>query len=244
MTRDQLFVLLMHSISKEFENHAILKGGMVLRLLGCQRQTIDLDYDFYLYRSKRLIKEPLLALCRAIPDASVSHSTNSRMLKIEVTVGDTSVIIEASLSTTGEVMALSTEALCDSASSTLPRVIAVMPFEQALAHKLAAWNERRILRDLYDIWFLYARLNVVPSSPVLELRLAKIESRLPQLKAIRRMSVVMLASAISDTLNELDQARVDAELTGLLSSTDRAGLHYKMRAGLVGLVELLSKPKA
>jgi hypothetical protein len=165
------------------------------------------------------------------------------MLKIEVTVGDATVIVEASLATTGEVIALSTEALCDPVSSILPRVIAVMPFEQALAHKLAAWNERRLLRDLYDIWFLYARLNIVASSPLLEMRLAKIESRLPQLKAMKRMSVAELASAINDTLNGLDQAGVDAELVGLLSSTERAGLHYKMRAGLLGLVELLSNSK-
>ncbi len=43
---DSVFVWLIHRISDEFEDHAILKGGMELRLLNCPRSTNDLDYIF------------------------------------------------------------------------------------------------------------------------------------------------------------------------------------------------------
>ena len=45
-TRDSLFVWLMHSIQEVFQDHAVLKGGMCLRLLHSPRSTNDLDYVF------------------------------------------------------------------------------------------------------------------------------------------------------------------------------------------------------
>ena len=40
------------------------------------------------------------------------------------------------------------------------RVVRIMAGGHALAHKLALWNERRLIRDLYDCYFLSGRLGV------------------------------------------------------------------------------------
>jgi len=54
------------------------------------------------------------------------------------------------------------------------RIIRMMSASWALAHKLAAWNERRLLRDLYDCYFFVARLGELPDIGELRNRLAKI----------------------------------------------------------------------
>ena len=41
--RDELFIQLIHKISDVFKDHAVLKGGMALRLLESPRMTNDLD---------------------------------------------------------------------------------------------------------------------------------------------------------------------------------------------------------
>jgi hypothetical protein len=43
-TQDGLFLWVMHRFSEVFEKHAVLKGGMALRLLDCPRRTMDIDY--------------------------------------------------------------------------------------------------------------------------------------------------------------------------------------------------------
>lgn len=42
-------------MQEDFKNHAILKGGMVLKLLGSTRKTLDLDYTFVPFKSKKEI---------------------------------------------------------------------------------------------------------------------------------------------------------------------------------------------
>jgi hypothetical protein len=62
-----------------------------------------------------------------------------------------------------------------------------MDFSVALSHKLAAWNERRLLRDLYDAYFLYKMVGVLPDKKILMRRLAKVDSRLPRLIKVKKM---------------------------------------------------------
>lgn len=53
-----------------------------------------------------------------------------------------------------------------------PRLIHVVDMSVALADKLAAWNERRLIRDLYDIWF-FLQMQVQPDLHTLARRLRK-----------------------------------------------------------------------
>ena len=43
-----------------------------------------------------------------------------------------------------------------------------MSYNQLLSHKLAAWNERELIRDLYDSYFLYDVLDEKPDIGILK----------------------------------------------------------------------------
>jgi hypothetical protein len=115
-----------------------------------------------------------------------------------------------------------------------------MAFDVALAHKLAAWNERRLLRDLYDALFLYRDVGVEPDPRTLDDRLARIRSRLPRLRSVRRMSRADFGAALEEELRSLEPTRVDRELRPLLPPEETAGLHRRLRAQLTPLVAWLT----
>ena len=48
-----LLAKIMDLFARKFDKNAILRGGMVLRILGSQRLTNDLDYIFVPYKSKK-----------------------------------------------------------------------------------------------------------------------------------------------------------------------------------------------
>jgi hypothetical protein len=50
---EQLLVEVMDVIARRFDKRAVLRGGMVLRVLGCERMTNDVDYVFVPYASKK-----------------------------------------------------------------------------------------------------------------------------------------------------------------------------------------------
>jgi len=51
------------------------------------------------------------------------------------------------------------------------RIIRIMRLDVALAHKIAAWNEQGLLRDLYDCYYLVDILGIMPHLDTLNLRL-------------------------------------------------------------------------
>jgi hypothetical protein len=102
----------------------------------------------------------------------------------------------------------------------------------ALAHKLAAWNERRLIRDLYDAYFFVARVGVKPDRATLEDRLSSIRSRRPELKQIKTMTIGVFRDVLSKALTELNDSDVDEELGGLIPVEARAGLSVQIRAAL------------
>ena len=65
-TRDGLLLWFIHAFGDELEDHAVLKGGMALRLLDSPRHTNDLDYVFVSYGSKRDIV-PLVIVHKWLP---------------------------------------------------------------------------------------------------------------------------------------------------------------------------------
>jgi hypothetical protein len=114
-----------------------------------------------------------------------------------------------------------------------------MTLDCALAHKLAAWNERRLLRDLYDVYFLSARLGAAPDLRVLDRRLAKIESRLPRLVKRRRMSRAELAAELRTAATAIDERALRDELAPVLPAAELAGLSPRIRAAVVRQAERL-----
>jgi len=167
----QLLARVVDLFAEKFGKEAILRGGMVLKILGSARYTNDLDYVFVPYKSKNDVVEPILAVLREIPNANIQHSLNSKCLRIVLGVDDISVQIEVKVAKEMKTDAATTKLF--SPQFEFPkRVIPVVDHSVSMANKLAAWNERRLVRDLYDLWF-FMQMNIKPDRDVLLRRLRK-----------------------------------------------------------------------
>lgn len=238
-TRDALFLYLIHLISDEFKDHAILKGGMVLRLFGSRRETIDIDYTFIPYKSKNDILNGIKILFSNIEGIHFKIKVHSKMIRVIVVVGKISVQVEINVAEKIKTDVISTASLKDSSNSTAPKIIKIISLDVALAHKLAAWNERRLSRDLYDVFYLYEIQNILPDQETLDLRLNSINSRLPALKKIKKMKLSNFLNLIKTHADQLNQADLGDELESLLDRTELAGLAMRMKNSLNKLVSIL-----
>lgn len=235
-TRDELFLYVMHRFSEVFEQHAVLKGGMALRLLDSPRATTDIDYVFTSHGSKKSLVTPILGALEDAPeDVAIEHALHSKMLRVDLASPDASIQIEVSVADACPSVPMSTATLAQSVGRP-PQVVRVMEPGVALAHKIAAWNERRLARDLYDAYFLFARAGVTPHLSTLDLRLSSVQSRLPRLKKKKRMTREELVAALVEEVDALDEAG----LKGLaVDPAELAGLALRMQTQLRRLIETL-----
>ena len=238
-TADGLFVWVMHRFAEVFEEHAIVKGGIALRLLDCPRSTTDIDYVFVPFRSKNDVVARLRAVLAELEDATVAVDVHSKMIRASLQVDDAVIQIEANVEAQCPSMVVPTAALAHSAGQ-LSRVVRVMTLERALSHKIAAWNERRLLRDLFDIYYLAARLGASPDVDVLRHRLRKVESRLPALRRRKSMSMGELVTDLRAAAEAIDEQAVRDGLVALLPPDELAGLAPRLRAGVTKVVERLA----
>lgn len=234
ITMESIFVWLMHRIADEFEDHAILKGGISLMLLDCPRATNDIDYTFVPYSSKKDIVKKIEGILDEIPNAKITRSMNSRALRVAISVGDVTVQVEANVSLQCKSIAMTTSSLARKVGQ-LGRIIRIMSPDVALSHKLAAWNERRLLRDFYDIYFLYQIVGAKPEIETLLGRLKKIESRIPRFKKIKQMSFTEFISEFKQEIAALNIDSIEKELSPLLSREEIVGLEIKLKSSLNSL---------
>ena len=80
--QQRLLVEVLDLFALRFDKHAVLRGGMVLRILGCERLTNDLDYVFVPYRSKKDIAGDVLEALRSLAGVTISHTLNSQSHKL------------------------------------------------------------------------------------------------------------------------------------------------------------------
>ena len=237
-TRDGLFVWVMHRFAEVFEDHAVIKGGMALRLVDSPRLTTDIDYVFVPFASKKDIAARIREVLGEIDGADVQLDLHSKMLRAELRVDAASIQIEANVARACESVAMATGGFARSVGQP-SRIVRIQSPAHALTHKLAAWNERRLWRDLYDAYFLAVRAGAKPDLAVLDQRLAKIESRLPALRRRRRMTRAEFAEEVRLAVAGLTDDDLERELAGVLPPEELAGLALRIRAALVRLVERL-----
>jgi predicted nucleotidyltransferase component of viral defense system len=221
--------------AQKFDKQAVLRGGMVLRILGSPRFTNDLDYVFVPYRSKKDILGEILECLRTIDGAKLEHSINSKCLRVFLTVDGTTVQIESKVAmhvktTTASTRLLSTD------FNLPPRLIHVVDLDVALANKMAAWNERRLVRDIYDIWFLI-RMNARPDEPTLRERLAKsaYSSRVKAKDFFTGRTCAEFYDFIRDAVSHLDENQIREELADYLPPAETQGLGLLFKAALAKL---------
>lgn len=238
-TPDRLFLWVMHRFASLFDRHAILKGGMALRLLDSPRSTTDIDYLFVPYRSKREVRRLIERALAELEDATYDIDLLSKMLRTRLRVDDAEIQIEVNVALECPTVAMATGGFARSQGQP-SQVVAVMDPARALSEKLAAWNERRLLRDLYDCYFLSSRLGARFDPERLDQRLSKVESRRPKLRTRTTMSRQELADELTKAVQDLDQENVEAELLALLPAEELAGLALRLRASLTRITEQLT----
>ncbi len=237
---DRLMLWIMHAFADRFKHHAVLKGGMQLMLMSSARATNDLDYVFVPYTSKTEIVPRIEDLLKAIPAARIDKSLHSSSGRFRIAVGRADVQIEFNVSPETPSVELTTELLAHRLNAR-PRIIRVMSPDVALAHKLAAWNERRLLRDLYDAYYWYTHVGARPEAQTLAKRLSDIKSRLPALKKTRNMTMSTFSVELSKAIGELTESALQRELTPVLSAERLKGLLPVLKAQLSELVAVVKR---
>ncbi|MDO8461725.1 MAG: nucleotidyl transferase AbiEii/AbiGii toxin family protein, partial [Deltaproteobacteria bacterium] len=151
-SNESLRVLIINHLGKRLGDHAILKGGMVLRLLDCPRYTNDLDYIFIPFKSKKEIAPMIEEALKELGGIKVHHRFHSTNVRFDVLLknafGTFKTQIEANVASDCATQPMTTGDFARQFQQS-PQIIRVVRFDVMLANKLAAWNERHLMRDLY-----------------------------------------------------------------------------------------------
>jgi hypothetical protein len=78
-TIEKLLVRVMNLLAEQFKGQLILKGGMLLRLLGSPRETADLDYVWIRTQKRNHFAEKIKATLKQLDGINIENiSSNSR----------------------------------------------------------------------------------------------------------------------------------------------------------------------
>ena len=237
-TQQSLMVWLINYLADKFGNSAILKGGMELRLLDCPRYTNDIDFIFIPFSSKNDVSKLVIEELNKVPNLKVRHTINSKCLRCICEFDNLQVQLEINVASECESQELSTASFAKTHNQT-GRIIRGMRFDIALAHKIAAWNERQLIRDLYDCYFMVNVLDVHPHIPTLKQRLQKSQIRLG--RKTKKVSITLneFVLKLEDTISKITQRMIEEQLRDFFSPEDLPGLEKKLKIGLKQLLNFL-----
>jgi len=231
---EALLAWIVDFFADNFGNSAILKGGMSLRLMHSPRYTNDVDYIFIPFESKKDAKSLVEGAFSRIDGLRFESSMNSKALRILVDYGGQQAQIE-----------INTEKECPSipmSSSLLTtpyghpaRIVRIMEPGVSFAHKIAAWNERELMRDLYDVYQYESLFKAVPRMDVLLMRLKKARSYRNVAAAKNLEELVDKMKICAENLTEDSFG----ELVPLLKAEELAGLSFRMRPSIFALCDKL-----
>jgi predicted nucleotidyltransferase component of viral defense system len=231
----ELIARVLDRVSGTFGKRAVLRGGMVLRILGSPRLTNDLDYVFVPYESKKDIVSELVACLEGIEGVEICHSLNSKCLRIVLTTPEATIQVEAKVALAVRTSMASTR-LFSPRFSLPPRMVSITDHSVALADKMAAWNERRLIRDLYDLWF-FLQMGILPDKQTLEARLRKPDySRLVKgTEHFGGESAADFYEFIRRHVSKLTDADIQESLSDYLPPEETEGLAMQFRAAIAKL---------
>ncbi len=212
---NSLLVKILHHLTQHFKEHAVLKGDVELSLFSSLRSTNDLDFIFVPFESKKdIVHEVQACLHKMSKDISVEVNLSSKNAKFYVKQGFAQAEVEISVAMEIESIPMNTLAIARP-HNLPPQVVRIMKPEIAFAHKIAAWNERRLLRDVYDMYFWFSVQNILPDINILKQRLSKVESRIPKLRHRKSINIEDLCEELRIYCAEIDQKSIDQELSGI-----------------------------
>ena len=231
---EALLAWIVDFFATNFGNSAILKGGMALRLMHSPRYTNDVDYIFIPFDSKKDAKEIIERALLKVDGLQFRSSMNSKALRVLLTYGGQSAQIEVNAEKDCPSIPMSS-ALLSTAHGRPARILRIMEPGVSFAHKIAAWNERELMRDLYDIYQYESLFKVKPRMDILQMRLKKARSYKGVAAAREMDELVNKLTQRAEMLNDENLA----ELQPLLSEEELAGLAFRMRPAILNLCEEL-----
>ena len=235
-TIEELMLFLINLFGEKFPQSAILKGGMALRLLDCPRFTNDLDYIFIPFTSKKDIVTDVCRVLDEVENLKYTYSMNSKCLRIKLNYDDLLTQIEINVAEKCPAVAVSTASLV-TGKGQLAHIVRIMDYNVAMANKLAAWNERGLVRDLYDLNFFYSFMKVTPDMNTLLKRLEDVSSTRLK-KNPNKMSLQELIQQLRTVLEKLSPDDIN-ELSDYLPANTLPGLDVKIKANLFQMCEEL-----
>jgi hypothetical protein len=247
-SEEQFLIWLIGHMSDTFGPKVILRGGMILRLLDSPRETHDLDYAFTGFDSKKQIVNPIIDSFKDYEQIAVHHALHSTAARFDVVLnndrGRFHVIVEARVTKDCPSISISTGQTATKYHLE-PRLILTMKHEVALANKLAAWVERRLVRDLYDAYYYYRFVGIRPDLKTLSSRLKKLSYFDKGLRktAPRSLSMNEFCDLIVDKMQDLDDKAIQAELVNL-DPASLPGLSLKIRSALLEIADWIRDNQA
>lgn len=241
-TQQALMVWMINFLADKFGNSAILKGGMELRLLDCPRFTNDIDFVFVPFSSKRDVCKIVIEALDVVPNLKVRHTINSKCLRCICDYNGIKVQLEINVAQECESQELSTATFAR-IHNQQGRIIRGMRFDIALSHKIAAWNERDLVRDLYDCYFIVEVLDVQPHIPTLKQRLLTSLIRSGRKTKKVSMSLNEFVVKLETAISSLRQQMIEEQLRDFFSPEELPGLEKKMKIGLKRLLNALRSDK-
>jgi len=241
-TQQSLMVWLINFLADTFGNSAILKGGMELRLLDCPRYTNDIDYVFVPYSSNKDVCKKVVEALHGLPDMKVQYTLNTKCLRCICEHEGIQVQLEINVAEECESQELSTASFAR-AHGQQGRIIRGMRFDIALSHKIAAWNERELVRDLYDCYFMTQVLEIQPHIPTLKQRLQHSLIRSGARTKKVSMSLKEFVEKLDAATSGLTQTMIENQMRDFFSPEDLPGLEKKMKIGLKRLLNIISEER-
>ena len=227
---EELLAWVVNFFASEFGNNAIIRGGMALRLLNSPRYTNDVDYVFVPFASKKEIKPLIEQKLSNVSGLVFKITLNSKVMNVNINYLSQSCQVEINVESECPSLSMSSSPLA-SLYGMPSRIVRIADLSVAFAHKIAAWNERELLRDLFDIYHYNAILRVEPNLKVLQKRLENVRIY-PKAKPAKNMDA--LGEKLLLTASELNEQKMQ-ELRPLLPEAELAGLHLRIAAALRGI---------
>ena len=224
---EELLAWVVNFFAAEFGNHAIIRGGMALRLLNSPRYTNDIDYVFVPFSSKKEIRPLVEQKLSKVNGLVFNITLNSKVMNVNIHYLSQNCQIEINVENEYQSLTASSSPLA-SLYGMPARIVRIADLSVAFAHKIAAWNERELLRDLFDIYLYRAILKVEPNLEILQKRLANVRIY-PKAKPARNMRE--LKKKLLFAAKKLNEQKMQ-ELKPLLPEAELAGLHLRIAAAI------------
>ena len=209
---------------------------MSLRLMHSPRYTNDVDYIFIPFDSKKDAKTLVEEALSLVEGLKYNTTMNSKALRIIVDYAGQQAQIEINVEMECPSIPMSSS-LLSTPYGYPARIIRVMEPGVAFAHKIAAWNERELMRDLYDVYQYESLFRTAPNMEILYKRLKSARSYKNVVAAKNIGALVEKMRKCAESLTESSFS----ELVPLLDAVELAGLSFRMRPSILALCDKMTK---